>query len=100
MTEGRGRVEEESVDFVEGGEVVWRREVLVRFVTVEKRVTSRDGDGILSCTAFHSCVEFSFDILIIPFAVPLRMKSACIPHQPSLPPLLASTRVNTPLSRY
>jgi hypothetical protein len=30
----------------------------------------------LSSTEFHSCVEFSFDIDIIPFAVPLRIKSA------------------------
>ena len=30
----------------------------------------------LSWTAFQSCVEFSFDIDIIPFAVPFRIKSA------------------------
>lgn len=35
--------------------------------------------GLLSCTEFHSCVEFSFDMDIIPFAVPFRTKSAC--HQ-------------------
>src|SRR6266487_2757383 len=32
---------------------------------------------LLSCTEFHNCVECSFDIDIIPFAVPFRMKSAC-----------------------
>jgi hypothetical protein len=35
------------------------------------------GAEILSWTAFHSCVEFSFDMLMMPFAVPFRMKSAC-----------------------
>jgi hypothetical protein len=30
----------------------------------------------LSCTEFHNFVEFSFDIDIIPFAVPYRIKSA------------------------
>lgn len=30
----------------------------------------------LSCTEFHNCVECSFDMDIMPFAVPFRMKSA------------------------
>ena len=32
--------------------------------------------NVLSVTEFHNWVEFSFDMDIIPFAVPLRMKSA------------------------
>jgi len=39
-------------------------------------VIFRWAERSLSCTEFHSCVELSFDMDMIPFAVPLRMKSA------------------------
>ena len=68
MFEGGGGTEEEVVDSKEGREVV---------CTCFIRGVRMVGEGsVLSWTAFHSCVEFSLDMDIMPFAVPFRMKSA------------------------
>jgi hypothetical protein len=58
-------------------EVIWRwavrssvKRVLVSWLVWSVfvyRILEEDG---LSCTEFHSCVELSFDMDMIPFAVP------------------------------
>ena len=59
------------MDFIEGCVVICERSISAAKWFLEREVRS-----ILSCTEFHNWVEFSFDMDIIPFAVPLRIKSA------------------------
>ena len=53
--------------------ILWKAAKSSEVVRIDLASGARD---LLSCTEFHSWVEFSLDMDIIPFAVPFRMKSA------------------------
>jgi hypothetical protein len=84
MAKGRRGVEQDRGDTGEGLVVVCKGMIRKSYWAMARDRLGRER-RLLSCTEFQSCVECSFDIDIMPFAVPFRMKSACMQPSASVP---------------